>query len=201
MMRGICVGCVLMMFGSGGCGSKTDKFIGGPVPVSKPAPEQRARATPEEMEAAAKFFRLRGGIVKIDEHLSNRPIIEIDLTNATVGDLDLDSLDGLIELTVLKLKRTGITNAGLDRLKGLDGLKELTLSQTKISDAGLVKLKGLPHLEKLILDNLAITDAGLNLLAELPALRTLSLFGTQVTATGVEGLKKSNPKLDVAMDE
>ena len=66
-----------------------------------------------------------------------------------------------VDLRVLELGGTRITDAGLVHLRGLTNLKMLVLDRTKVTDAGMVHLKGLVNLEELRLQSTAITGADL----------------------------------------
>lgn len=76
----------------------------------------------------------------------NVTMIELCFTDVT--DADLKHLDGMTHLHYLNLQHTEITDAGLEHLKGLKELNRLFIDNTKITDSGAADLKkALPNLE------------------------------------------------------
>ncbi len=65
------------------------------------------------------------------------------------GDVELEQLQGLVDLEYLDLDGTKVTDAGLEHLKGLTGLEVLDISHTRVTEVGLEHLKGLTKLEVL----------------------------------------------------
>ena len=140
---------------------------------------------------------------------------EVDLTNSTLTDADMEilgtltSLEQLIlngctnltnaglapvqrltKLNGLALERTRVTDAGLAHLKGLTGLKYLSLNWTKTSDEGAKHLEKLTNLEVLYLCDTKVGDASLASLSQMPKLQWLDLRGTKVTDAGLPQLGK-----------
>ena len=89
-----------------------------------------------------------------------------------------------------------LVTTGLEHLKGLN-IEVLCLEDTQVTDAGLKHLKRLPKLSWLELGNTKVTDAGLEHLRSLTGLERLHLDGTQVTDAGVNELKRALPNLEV----
>jgi Leucine-rich repeat (LRR) protein len=138
---------------------------------------------PQEPEdAALSWVKKRGGTLRRDQTLPDKPIVEIDLSDPfrqsgqpSVTDKDLADLPGSATLRVLKLQGTGVTDAGLKVLAGLKNLRSLDLAFTKVSDEGLKVLPVLPLLETLGLVGTAVTANGLKNLAGMKNLHTLGL--------------------------
>ena len=139
---------------------------------------------------------------------------EIDLIATEVKDADLECVEGLPDLSALRLNHTSISDRGFAHLQNLpslrllevvetritdDGLKHLanlpsvtwlTLESTFVTDAGLPHLKALPQLRQLRLNRLRLTDQGLVHLEGLTGLRLLEIYETGVTDAGMSSVKK-----------
>ncbi|MBY0523630.1 MAG: protein kinase [Gemmataceae bacterium] len=113
-------------------------------------------------------------------------ITAIDLTATEVKDADLDRVQALADLAVLRLNRTTISDAGLEKLHDLPQLAMLELVETQITDEGLKHLP--PSLTWLTLDGTLVTDAGLPYLEALPHLRELRLNRLRITDDGLARL-------------
>lgn len=159
-------------------------------------------------EAAIEALEKLGGRVR-------KAVISVYLEGAGVRDGSLAHLKEFPDLRVLRLFRTGVTDAGLAHVEsstnlstfdftgelgdaglahlgGLRRLRALNLPSSVVSDAGLVHLEGLKDLEHLNLSRSRVTDAGLVHLEGLTRLRTLALYETAVSDAGLthlEGLK------------
>jgi Leucine-rich repeat (LRR) protein len=118
----------------------------------------------------------------------------LDLSDTTVGDADLPSLQGLTHLRRLVLDGTNIEGQGLVHLQELPELKELGLGCPKLTELFVVELTGLKKLETLSLAKSPISDEGARHLAQLKQLKELDLSNTHVTAARVAELKKSLPQ-------
>jgi Leucine-rich repeat (LRR) protein len=139
----------------------------------------------------------------------------LDLSGASIADIDFKRLEGLPYLTELSLAQTQMKDEDLARLQHLVHLRRLVLDNTPVIGIGLADLNRLPALtelrlgcssltyfqqlaelkclERLSLCGSSITDADLSLLSGLSGLRDLDLTRTQVTATGVAELQKAMP--------
>src|SRR4051812_22113060 len=86
MFRSSYYGCLLfLLIAAGtGCNFKKEEVVAEPVAKVKETPQKSSKATPEDMEAAAKIFRERGGIIDVNEHLSSKPLVAADLSNSQV---------------------------------------------------------------------------------------------------------------------
>jgi hypothetical protein len=164
---------------------------------------------PIERVAAVDRLRVLGANVLIRDGA----VREVDLTDSTLADADLEAIDGLAslerltlngcpnlsdrglvhvrnlaKLTTLTLERTKITDAGLENLKGLSDLNILSLNWTRTSDAGLKHLEGLVKLGVLYLCQTDVGDTGLAWLKTMKDLQWLDLRGTRVTDAGLKHL-------------
>jgi hypothetical protein len=80
---------------------------------------------------------------------------------------------------------------------GAINLTMLYLEGTKVTDAGLVHLEGLNQLEAVNLNNTKVTDVGIEHLHGLTKLRFLWISGTQVTNAGREKLRSALPNCNI----
>ena len=117
----------------------------------------------------------------------------LDLSDTTIGDADLASLNGLTHLRRLVLDGTNIEGQGLIHLQEFPELSELRLGCPKLTELFLMELAGLNKLEKLSLAKGPVSDAGARQLTPLTHLKELDLTETRVTAAGVGELQKSLP--------
>lgn len=109
-----------------------------------------------------------------------------------VGD-DPDALTICQRVRGVDLGRTEITDAEINYLNGLNNLQILRLHGTTVTDAGLAHLKDFTNLHSLNLEGTSITDAGLAHLHGLTTLRFVFLHGTSVTEKGIKELKTALP--------
>ena len=150
-------------------------------------------------DAIAKIEAL-GGAVRWLSTASNAMEADFQFTGSALKDESLSALAPLSQLTVLRLKNTGVTDAGLVHLAALTNLQRLDLSGTAITDAGLKHLVPLKKLAVLNLFRTGITDAGLTALQELPALQQVFLGETKVSPDGIARSQKARPGLRVIPD-
>jgi hypothetical protein len=165
------------------------------------------------IERIGSIDRLRelGATVSVREGV----VREVDLTNSTIADADMEflgtltSLEQLIlngcanltdaglaplqrltGLTGLALERTNFTDAGLANLRGLTDLRYLSLSWMRTSDIGMQHLEGLKKLEVLYLCDTDVADASLASLNQMHRLQWLDLRGTNATDAGLSHLAR-----------
>ncbi len=112
----------------------------------------------------------------------------LNLSDTQVTDIGVKDLAGLKNLQVLVLARTRVTDAGLKELANLKTLQALNLNGTNVTDAGLKQLAGLQSLQRLDLNYTNVTEAGVKELAGLTNLQWLDLSGTNVTDAGLKHL-------------
>ena len=171
------------------------------LPVKHVAPVDGVTAVDRLLRLGAKVL-LTDGVVR-----------EVDITDSTLVDADLEAIGeltslerltlngcrnltdaglvhvrNLAKLTTLTLERTKITDAGLENLKGLSALNILSLNWTRTSDAGLKHLEGLVNLSVLYLCETDVGDTGLPSLKRMENLQWLDLRGTRVTDAGLQHL-------------
>jgi Leucine-rich repeat (LRR) protein len=126
-----------------------------------------------------------GAYLKVNRH---GQVTEIDWSNYSGGDADLDVFEGLSELEWLVLSSERITDSGLVHLAGLRKLKKLEIERAPISDAGLGHLAELSNLESLTICRTDITDSGLKHLTGLRHLQYLRLESVNVGDKGLAHL-------------
>jgi Leucine-rich repeat (LRR) protein len=143
-------------------------------------------------QVIAKVERF-GGKVDLDETVSDKPIVKIDLHGTQVTDAELKFLansgNALRRLRYLDLRLTHIGDDGAVQLRGLTSLETLNLFRTQVGDRGLAYLKRLTKLQTLLIGGTKVSDAGLANLKSMKELKKLSLFQTQVTDAGIPHLK------------
>jgi Leucine-rich repeat (LRR) protein len=115
-------------------------------------------------------------------------VTSVRLANAEIGDAGLAHLARIPKLDTLDAQVTRVSDAGMVHLEAMHALKFLDLSDTKITDAGMKHIAKLDRLEALYLGGNQITDAGLVHLLGLSKLGTLNLSQTYVTAKGIQQL-------------
>ena len=138
-----------------------------------------------------------GGTVRLVSAKSDA--LEVDFQHSEVRDQDLKLLSNLKNVTVLRLKKTAITDAGLIHVGKLESLKRLHLEQTAITDEGLKYLIGLKNLEYLNLFGTKV-GKGIQALKSLLNLRRLFVAQTKVSEAEILRLKKSNRDLKIVPD-
>lgn len=166
---------------------------------------------PIERVSAIDRLRELGAKVSVKDGI----VREVDLTNSTLTDADMEilgtlaSLEQLIlngcthltdaglvpvqrltKLRGLGLERTQITDAGLVNLQGLTDLKYLSLNWTGAGDVGLKHLENLANLEVLYLCETKVGDPSLTSLSQMQKLQWLDLRRTRVTDAGLPHLGK-----------
>lgn len=169
------------------------------------SPEQaamRKEKTRRQKEAVRKLEELGGRVVCVQEGPFSptepwRKVVAVCFQNPRLNDTDLEHVEGLRDLEVLRLSHTQITDAGLEHLAGLTNLRTLYLDLTQITDAGLRHLEGMAKLESLFLDDTEITDEGLEHLECLDNLQRLTLRETPVTPVGIQKLQQALPNCSI----
>lgn len=134
------------------------------------------------------------------QHVANCSNLEsLEIYEGHFTDADLSSLTRLTKLRILTLNNCPVTDEGAKTLaNACRGLTELDLRGDRLTDAAMPHLARLPDLEYLILDDQPITDDGLREFNACAALGRLGVQRTNVTSSGVDDLKRANPKLRVS---
>ncbi|MCY2991565.1 MAG: SUMF1/EgtB/PvdO family nonheme iron enzyme [Planctomycetota bacterium] len=109
-----------------------------------------------------------------------------------ITDEGLSHVASLTNLRDLFLEHVAISDDGLAKIAQLD-LRVLRLDHTQVTDAGLEFVANKESLEILSLEGTGVSNAGLERLHGLTKLRELHLGGTQVTDTGVTKLQAALP--------
>jgi hypothetical protein len=158
-----------------------------------------ALAAVDLTNAVAKVEAL-GGIVRAIASSSNALEVDLQFSGVALKDNHLEVLTSFPHISVLRLKNTGLTDAGLSHVAKVTTLQRLDLSGTAITDAGLKQLTHLPQLASLNLFGTVITDEGLLALKTLPALTHLFVGQTKVSAEGIARLQVARPGLRITPD-
>lgn len=139
-----------------------------------------------------RILRLDGTPIS-DAALAAAPgpkLVELYLSQTTVGDAGLAVLDRLPHLAALGLGFTQISDATLARIARLGELHTLVLSKVKAPPEALVELAALRRLERLYLDQSRADDAvAAALAASSGTLRVLHLAGSDVSEAGLPALR------------
>ncbi len=151
-------------------------------------------------KAALETLRKSGGTVLEIAQNDNRVEVSFHLSDAKIGDKQLEPLKGLKSVYSLNLRGAEVTDAGLANLSGLTGLKRLHLELTKVSDKGIPALLKLESVEYLNLYGTQITNAGLQQLGKMKNLKKVYIWQTKVDIAGVTAFKKAAPKIKVIPD-
>jgi hypothetical protein len=149
---------------------------------------------------AVRQVEALGGTVRWLANGSNTIEVDFQFSGKALKDQDLRVLASLQNLAALRLKNTGITDAGLNHVAKVTTLKRLDLSGTAVTDAGLKHLADLKEMETLNLFETTISDAGLLTIQEFPSLKQLFVWQTKVSTTGIAQLQKAKPSLRVMPD-
>lgn len=133
------------------------------------------------------------------QHITNCSSLEtLEIYGGHLTDADLTSLTRLAKLRKLSLYECSVTDEGAKNLAGSAlGLTELDLRGNPLTDAAMPYLARLPDLEYLVLGDQPITDDGLRELKACASLGRLVVKSTNVTSSGIDELKRANPKLRV----
>ena len=110
-----------------------------------------------------KIILQTGGVIKEN---SDGAIVDIDLSDRPLNDQTIEALVALPELSVLRLRRTSISDEQLGQLTSLK-LRMIDLRNTNITDAGLIHLAQIQSLVDIQLEKSKITDVGVQKLAGL----------------------------------
>lgn len=112
----------------------------------------------------------------------------LDLSEASLTDVDLSHLRPLRELVFLDLSSNPISDAGIDFIEHCLKLRFLALQDNAITSHGLSHVAKMTDLENLLLDGTRVSDDGLKHLINCNKLRELSLYDTEVTAAAIKHL-------------
>ena len=121
----------------------------------------------------------------------------ITLDNCAVTDKSIGEISRLPFLSVLRLRKSQIGDAGVKAIVQSEGIKNLILANSLVTDASAFHYKSLPKLYYLDLSGTMITDASVSELAKNNGLTYLNVRGTGVTATGVSQLQESLPNCKI----
>lgn len=121
----------------------------------------------------------------------------LDLTLTRVTNKSCEAIGKERKLESLFLEGTSIGDQGIRKLVGLKNLRELDLSSTKITNACAVDLAKLPNLEVLWLSDNELTDAASFELTKIKTLKILVLTNTKMTHLAAERLKSNLPELEI----
>lgn len=117
-------------------------------------------------------------------------LTELDLSACTIPDVAFLSLKDL-DLKILELGTSSITDQSIDTLAQLNKLVSLSMDQTALTDAAVPKIAKIKSLKTLNLASTKIGDSNLSALSTMPTLMSIDLRHTKVTDKGVAYIAKS----------
>ena len=152
-------------------------------------------------------------------------VVMLDLGYSGISDAQIGLLSGLLDLEILVLYGTNVTDSGMSKIRSLPKLRKLFIGPTKIGADGLgflVDAKNLEHFEiksPATCDKLAalffgkkklkhlslhgskgISDAGIASLRDLPELESLEFSETKITEAGLANLGQLNKLNELGLD-
>ncbi|OZJ06897.1 hypothetical protein BZG36_00254 [Bifiguratus adelaidae] len=136
-----------------------------------------------------------------------RSLSHLDL-NAfrNVTELAMEHIGQMLQLKVLNLSNTHVTDEGLANLKDLAKLEEIYLDRCRVGDIGCRTFLTFTHLHTLSLAYTSITDATLEAMSDTstsvfnPTLRILNCAGCAVTDRGVYALRTMENLVNLNLD-
>ena len=133
------------------------------------------------------------------QHIANFVNLEsLEIDDGRFADADLASLARLTKLRRLWLGDCPVTDEGARILvDSCPNLTELNLRGDQLTDGAMAHLARHPTLEFLTLDDQPISDVGLRELKTSARLKRVGIRDSKVTSTGIEELKRANPKIEV----
>ncbi|MGB7159930.1 MAG: c-type cytochrome domain-containing protein, partial [Tepidisphaeraceae bacterium] len=165
---------------------------GGVAPGSLAGSSVAPTSQPVVSTEPAPLDSLSGEIAKLTTSLGiviepvaiEQPWLAINAAPAKAfGDAELTQLKPLaLNIAVLNIAGTKVTDEGLAALASMPNLQRLRLERTGVTDDGMKHLSKLSKLNYLNLYGTPITDAGLKPLEALPALQQVYLWRTKVDA-------------------
>ncbi len=125
-----------------------------------------------------------------------RSLGDLCLTNTWITDKGVKNLREL-NLSILRLSETDITNKAVKELIGMESLRVLSLSGNKLSDEVVDYLCQMKGLQAIMLDDTPISAEALKRLSVLPDLRNLYVTGCPMTTEELSELKRSLPFCEI----
>jgi len=145
-------------------------LAGSPIPAQTPAPAE----TPEEAVVSARVAELGGSIQRNAERRITRVIIE---STANLTAADMQAIGQLTSLEWIRLVGPSVTDEHVAALSGLVNLRIVDIENSSITDSSLEMLKTLPEIHTLgMRRNLRLSDNAIRLFAEFPNLQTLRIL-------------------------
>ena len=164
---------------------------------SNEALKSPAKKQPHDDPDSVSALRQLGAIVVLD---SVGDVKNVDFSGVEKADVALLHIKRLVNLRMLFLGRTAVTDGDLSHLVRCPDITILDLYSTLVSDVGLAYVEKLQKLEWLNLDRTQVTDEGINHLVGLTHLRWLSLRETQVTDEGRVRMRQALPDITIPQD-
>jgi hypothetical protein len=108
-------------------------------------------------------------------------IVNLDLSAIPIGAEEMELIAKCINLEILEIDKTTVTDADITLIKGLSKLRSLKVYDTKVSDKSIAVFKGLSSLKKLYIKGSLITADGISKLQETrPSLVIVSGIDTEI---------------------
>ncbi len=139
------------------------------------------------------------GFASVRKQGGMSPLRVLIANNTQFGKVGMNSLAGLKSLETLEVADSSLTNTSLGGLRSCPKLKWLILDENRsVTDKGLVELERLKQLEHLEARNLTrMSDLGLSQVKGARNLQFVNVDGTGVTNSGLRGLKKLIPNVQI----
>jgi Leucine-rich repeat (LRR) protein len=133
------------------------------------------------------------------DHIAQLNLEVLDLGETAISDRGVARLARLKNLHTLDLHGTRVTSKGIEALAELPNLRHLKLWRARgIDDAAIPTFRRIKKLEILELPETGITAGGLAQLAESSGLKQLLIGGTEVTREQVESFRQTVPNCQVS---
>ncbi len=122
---------------------------------------------------------------------------ELYLGATDVNDSEALDLGLLVQITVLELGDTTITDSGLRLLLNNKNLKKLRLFRDHITSSGFASLTNRSELEDIDLSCTEVDDTVVEYLSRLKHLRRLNVEGSRVSAAVMQSFKSRFPRCEI----
>ena len=149
-------------------------------------------------ERAIAEIEGRAGSYKIDETLTGKPIVKVDLSFSEIDADCIRVVGNLPHLRYLSLLETSVTD---DDIVPLGDLTELRVAEPDVHShpsAGLLQLKGMVLLQSLNLQCTQLGDEGLACITSMSSLRELDLGFTGITDQALAFFRVTDSQDDLA---
>lgn len=110
-----------------------------------------------------------------------------------IDDHHLRLLEGMVNLELLNVTGSNITDEGLRHVAHLSLLRKVYLGDTDVTDAGLDHLSQIATLETIAIPDSDVPDRGLMKLIALPKLEYIQAWNSSITPVGKQEFERMKP--------